>query len=158
MNNIHKPVPIKKCKKFIEDSTKNNRKYKLVAEDERKFAYYYYHEFKDIRKGEQIVYRAVRNGIDLSPESNSLPVPGLLNTLKLSLIANSNDCECFILSSNDVRRIPEYLLRPLLKYCEQHRDFDDFFNDTQDRKLKEWERYKVRICDEVVKAKINARF
>jgi hypothetical protein len=27
-------------------------------------AYYYYHEFRDIRKGEQLVYRAVTGGLD----------------------------------------------------------------------------------------------
>lgn len=51
VNNLRKPVPIKKSKKFISDYAQSNRKYKLVAEDERKFAYYYYHEFKDVRKG-----------------------------------------------------------------------------------------------------------
>lgn len=54
MNSLHQPVQRKKSEKYISSAealNRCNRRYKLVAEDENKLAYYYYHDFKDIRKG-----------------------------------------------------------------------------------------------------------
>jgi|JI6StandDraft_1071083.scaffolds.fasta_scaffold07490_8 hypothetical protein len=34
--------------------------------------------------------------------------------------------------------MPEYLLKPFLKYCEEHNDYDLFFDERQNMKLKQW--------------------
>lgn len=98
-----------------------------------------------MRKGEQLVYRAVAAGLDSGATGSSAFQKEPL--LKLSVIANSNDCELFVLASEDVRKVPEYLLGPLLKYCSEHVDYDMFFNDKQNMKLKKWEQYKSSLCE-----------
>lgn len=125
-----------------------------MAEDDKKIAYYYFHEFKDIRKGEQLVYRAVTAGLEAETTKTSHFEP----VLKLSLISNCSDCEMFVLASEDVRKIPEYLLKPFLKYCSEHSDYDLFFDEQQNMKLKQWEQYKTRLCEQTMQDKRRAAY
>ena len=124
---FNQPVEYKPPTVFKElDDNKIRCNYQLLASDEKQYAYFYLYDFRQLMPGECLAYRAVNraNLRDSGPQR-----------FRLSVLSSSNDCSLLVLRTEEVCKIPDYLLYPLVRFCEQQRDFDEVCSESIKREM-----------------------
>lgn len=124
----------------MENKDKVRCNYQLLSEDNHHYTYFYLSDFRQLMAGDCIAYRAV----NLSHGNHSAP-----EKFKLSILSSSNDCSLLVLRTEEVCKIPDYLLHPLVRFCEGQRDFDEVSSEAIRRDLHQQEQFKVKLLKEI---------
>lgn len=117
-NSFHRPKEYRKARPLrqVMNDGKVRCNYQLLTSSELQDKYMYLYDLRQLVAGDCIGYRAVK-------KNNGKYNGG--ERYRLSVLSTSNDCSLLVLSSEEVCKIPDYLLHPLLRYCEEQRDVDE---------------------------------
>ncbi len=91
------------------DEGKVHCNYQLLASNNKEYRYFYLYDLQQLMLGDCLAYRAVSRA--------NFRYSGSDEKFRLSVVSSSNDCTLLVLRTEEVCKIPEYLLNPLMLYC-----------------------------------------
>ncbi|KRX06802.1 Phox homologous domain [Pseudocohnilembus persalinus] len=124
---------------------------KLESKKKKKFKFTYYNEFGSLGRGEYFMSRSlISEYLKLDPSYSSELKYDVFSQAKLSIIADSANCQLLRLPKSAIYMIERNLCRQFIIGVSQMPDYDFKYNYEMEKWIQEWDNLKVSLLKDVV--------